>query len=146
MPACEKNRREAVKLGPKSILGARPRVDLRGDRRSNAKLCRAPVLCNVQIPRQRTADRWIVPNSELSQGAHGRFFAILFHRRRKCPLAKRSDRRLLHAIFTGVVLAKNLANLLSKALVTGRLRHIAVPFRLRSGVFRRFVHGPNAVM
>jgi hypothetical protein len=74
----------------------------------------------------------------------------LFHRRCKCRLAERSDRRLLHAIFTGVVLAKNLADLLSKALVTGRLRHLAVLFRLRSicfrVVFRRFVHGPKAVM
>src|SRR5262245_56228190 len=44
LPACDKNRREAVKLDPKSILAARPRIDLRGDCSSNSKLGRAPVL------------------------------------------------------------------------------------------------------
>src|SRR5262245_44062855 len=78
LPACEKNRREAVKLDPKGILAARPRIDLRGDRSSNLKLGRAPVLRNVEVPRQRPAKRWIVPNSKLNQVAHGGFLAMFY--------------------------------------------------------------------
>src|SRR6266568_2990652 len=65
LPAREKYRREAVKLDPKGVLAARPWIELRGDGRGNAELGWAPVLRNVQVPRQRTADCWIVPNLQL---------------------------------------------------------------------------------
>jgi hypothetical protein len=38
LPAREKYRREAVKLDPKGVLAARPRIELRGDGRGNAEL------------------------------------------------------------------------------------------------------------
>ena len=47
---------------------------------------------------------------------------------------------LLHPIFAGVVLAKNLADLLGKALVTGRLRHVVAFFWLQSIRFRAPFH------
>jgi hypothetical protein len=71
LPAREKNGRETVELNPERVLAACRRIELRGDSRGNAELGRAPVLRNVQIPRQRTADRWIVPNGQISQVAHG---------------------------------------------------------------------------
>ncbi len=71
LPAREKYRREAVKLDPKGVLAARPRIELRDDGRGNAELGWTPVLRNVQVPRQRIADCWIVPNLQLSQVAHG---------------------------------------------------------------------------
>src|SRR5262249_56857700 len=63
-PRREKNRSEAIELSPKRILAACRRIELRGDRCGNAELGWAPVLGNVQVPRQRAADRWIVPNSQ----------------------------------------------------------------------------------
>src|SRR5262252_360260 len=46
------------------------RIKLRGDSRGDAELSWAPVLGNVQVPRERPADRWIVPNSQLGQVEH----------------------------------------------------------------------------
>jgi hypothetical protein len=48
LPGREKYRREAVEFGPERILAAGRRIELRGDRRGNAKLGRSPVLRNVR--------------------------------------------------------------------------------------------------
>jgi hypothetical protein len=72
LPTGQKNRREAVKLGPERIFYACRQIELGGDRRSNAKLGWTPVLRHVQVPRQRATDRWITPNSQLGQVAHYR--------------------------------------------------------------------------
>src|SRR5262249_829003 len=69
-PALQKYRREAIELGPKRALATCRRIKLRGDSRGDAELSWAPVLGNVQVPRERTADRWIVPNSQLGQVEH----------------------------------------------------------------------------
>src|SRR6266540_1109245 len=71
LPAREKNWREAVEFDPERALAACRKIKLRGDGRGNAELRRASVLRNVQIPRQRTPNRWIVPNCQLGQVAHG---------------------------------------------------------------------------
>src|SRR5262249_46128435 len=71
LPAREKNWRETVQLDPERVLTAGKRIELRGDSRGNAEFGRAPILRNVQVPRQRTADRGIVPNCQVGQVAHG---------------------------------------------------------------------------
>jgi hypothetical protein len=70
LPARDKYRREAIELGPKGTLATCRNIKLRGDGRGNAELGWAPVLGNVQVPRERTADCWIVPNLQLGQVAH----------------------------------------------------------------------------
>src|SRR5262249_17346526 len=71
LPTREKNWREAVEFDPQRVLAACRKIKQCGDGRGNAELGRAPVLRNVQIPRQRTANRWILPNCQLGQVAHG---------------------------------------------------------------------------
>src|SRR5262249_39331733 len=71
LPAREKNWREAVEFDPECVLAACRKIKLCGDGRGYAEFGRAPVLRDVQIPRQRTANRWIVPNCQLGQVAHG---------------------------------------------------------------------------
>src|SRR5262249_7647659 len=71
LPAREKNWRETVQLDPERVLTAGRRIELRGDGRGNAEFGWAPILRNVQVPRQRTADRGIVPNCQVGQVAHG---------------------------------------------------------------------------
>src|SRR6516165_6621846 len=70
LPARDKYRREAIELGPKGALATCRKIKLRGDRRGNAEFGWAPILRNVQVPSERAADRWIVPNSQLRQVAH----------------------------------------------------------------------------
>jgi hypothetical protein len=53
LPAREKNRREAVELGPERILAACRRIELSGECRGDAKLGRAPVLRNVEVTTTR---------------------------------------------------------------------------------------------
>src|SRR5262249_44894865 len=71
LPTRKKNRREGVELGPERVFAACRKVELRSDRRGNAKLGRAPVLRDIQVPRQRTMDRRIAPDSQPGQVAHG---------------------------------------------------------------------------
>jgi hypothetical protein len=50
LPARDERWHEAIELGPKRVLVACARIELRGDRRGDAELGRAPVLGNVQVP------------------------------------------------------------------------------------------------
>ena len=109
-PTREENRSKPVELGPKHFLAAFAGVKLSGEGRGDTKLGGAPVLRNVEIPRQRGPDGWIVPNSQCPEIAHrsGSRFS--------CP-----SRNSLHAIFARVVFTEDLADLLGKALVHSRL-------------------------
>src|SRR6516162_2715465 len=79
LPARDEYRREAVKLDPQRVLAACCRIKLHGDRRGDAELGWAPVLGNVQVPCERAANRWIVPNSQLGQVAHEPALLALSH-------------------------------------------------------------------
>src|SRR5215470_1667028 len=56
LPARDECRREAIELSPKGVLATCRKIKLRGDRRGNAEFGWAPVLRNVQVPRERAAD------------------------------------------------------------------------------------------
>src|SRR5262245_31646929 len=75
-----------------------------------------------------------------------RFHSVGEHATLICLAKQRSS----HPIFAGVVFAKNLTDLLGKALVTGRRQQVAELFRLRAIRFLRlscwFAHRFKAVM
>ena len=56
LPARDKDRHEPVELDPQRFFGTCPGIELCRDRRGNAELRRTPVLRDIQVPRQRTAD------------------------------------------------------------------------------------------
>jgi hypothetical protein len=72
LPACEKNRRQLVELGPEGIFATCCRIKLQSNRGGNTELGRASVFRDVKVPRQRVANGWIVPHSQLGQVAHAR--------------------------------------------------------------------------
>jgi hypothetical protein len=139
LPGREKYRREAVEFGPERILAAGRRIELRGDRRGNARLGRSPVLRNVQVPGQGTADGWVVPNCQSGQIAHGtcsRFMAVAGESRSATAAVGGLLRSSVfaispHPVFAHIVLAQDLTGLLCKAPVSARLRLVAVLRRLR---------------
>jgi hypothetical protein len=71
LPTRQKDRHQAIELGPQGFLAAACGIELGSERRGDAELGRPAVLRHVEVPRQRAGDRGVVPNSQSGQVAHG---------------------------------------------------------------------------
>jgi hypothetical protein len=108
-----------VEFGPKRVLGACAGIKRSSESRGNAELGRPPVLCNIQVPRQRFADRGLFPNSQCAEIAHlGSIVEASIPLRGRVSQGFPSGNCYSpHTIFARVVFAEDLASLLGKALV-----------------------------